>query len=190
MEAQLRDISLGGFGLFMDSPLAAETEFRISFDLPGGYGLSNLAAAVCNVRPTNDSTFVGCRFASLSEEQTFDLEYFVTSSLDHMHHQSSANGQLLIISDDLEFISTIRTPLGANGAITASVVRVMDGFYRMRLRTPDLVVVKQRLPNLSGTEICRIIRTPRGCEAVPVIIYGDDNAKTRPMRGPQISTRL
>lgn len=177
--AQLRDISLGGFGLLMVAPLAKGTKFKVTLDLPGGFVLSNLAATVCNVRAMTDSTFVGCVFADLSEEQAFDLEYFVTSSSDRVHHQSAADDQLLVISDDLDFIAAVRVPLEEAGVTVAAAPTVLDGFYRIRLRMPELVVVKLRLPDLSGTEVCRIIRTTRGCESVPVIVYGDENTKAR-----------
>ena len=177
--AQLRDISLGGFGLLMDTPLAKGTNFQIMLDLPGGLALSNLAATVRNVRAMTDSTFVGCVFTDLSEEQAFDVEYFVTSSLDRIHHQSAADDQLLVISDDLDFIAAVRVPLEDSGITVATAPTVLDGFYRIRLRMPELVVVKLRLPDLSGTEVCRMIRTTRGCQSVPVIVYGDENEKAR-----------
>jgi CheY-like chemotaxis protein len=177
--AQLRDISLGGFGLLMDTPLAEGTNFQVTLDLPGGFVLSGLSATVRNVRTMTDSTFVGCVFTDLSEEEAFDLEYFVTSSLDRVHHQSAADDQLLVISDDLEFIAALRVPLEDSGITVAAAPTVMDGFCRIRLRMPELIVVKLRLPDLSGTEVCRMIRTTRGCGSVPVIIYGDENAKAR-----------
>src|ERR1019366_9700132 len=87
---------------------------------------------------------------------------------------------------------TLRYNLAANGYVVLEAASGTKGLEMARARTPDLLVLDLMLPELTGEEVCRILRqesdvpilmlTARGSEPDKVqgLALGADDYMTKP----------
>lgn len=77
--------------------------------------------------------------------------------------------QILIVDDNEDIVTTYRVVLARMGY---GVLYARDGnecLERIEESKPDLVLLDVRLPGLSGTEVCRLIKEKSQTKDVPVV---------------------
>jgi len=75
----------------------------------------------------------------------------------------SNGGTILIADDDTTWIDSVTRLLEAEAYRVIPVCTGVDTLYQARMRRPDLVLLNPRLRQLSGWEVCRMLkRTPDG----------------------------
>jgi two-component system response regulator RegX3 len=77
------------------------------------------------------------------------------------------NGRILLVDDDPGILDVVAYGLSSEGFGVETVGSGADAIEELRERQYDLVVLDVMLPDLSGTEVCRRIRTT---SAVPVLM--------------------
>jgi len=82
----------------------------------------------------------------------------------------TAMKKILVIDDEPDLRELVRVNLdqGGYGVETASSGR--EALQALRRSTPDLVVLDLMLPDISGTELCRKIRSDPALADIPVIM--------------------
>ena len=75
--------------------------------------------------------------------------------------------KVLIIEDDLNFLSFIQTVLETGGYQVLTAQRCQQGILMLRSHVPDLVVLDLGLPDMDGEEFIRIARMD---STVPIIV--------------------
>ena len=100
--------------------------------------------------------------------------------------------KVLLVEDDEAVRMTLRYNLAATGYVVLEAASGTVGLEMARARTPDLVVLDLMLPELTGDEVCRILRqesdlpilmlTARGSEPDKVqgLALGADDYMTKP----------
>lgn len=66
--------------------------------------------------------------------------------------------RILVIEDDPRIAASVRRALTYEGYEVALAATGPDGLSKLRLTTPDLVILDLMLPEIDGLEICRRIR--------------------------------
>jgi len=74
---------------------------------------------------------------------------------------------ILVVDDEPTLRETLAEALDADGFDVVTAADGRDALARFRERRPDLVVLDLMLPELSGIEVCRIIRQESG---VPILM--------------------
>jgi two-component system, OmpR family, alkaline phosphatase synthesis response regulator PhoP len=85
----------------------------------------------------------------------------------------NAAGQphILIVEDEQDIALLIKHALDRSGETTAEIVASGDvALRRISEDPPDLVLLDLNLPVISGTEVCRIMRSRPATASIPVII--------------------
>lgn len=79
-------------------------------------------------------------------------------------------GPILVVDDEEDLLELVEVNLAREGFDVVTAMSGKEVFEAVEAQTPSLVVLDLMLPDMSGTEICRRLRSnPRTAE-VPVII--------------------
>ena len=89
------------------------------------------------------------------------------------HSLSASTGELkpfaLVIEDDPENCDAYTEALKSIGVRALGVSSGREAVRLARTLTPDLIVVDYRLPDISGAEVCRLLRAEPQTEPIPMI---------------------
>jgi two-component system, OmpR family, KDP operon response regulator KdpE len=86
-------------------------------------------------------------------------------------------GLVLVVDDEPQILRALTTTLRGAGYDVVTAATGEDALTRAATRAPDAVILDLVLPDLSGTEVCRQLRT---WSEVPVLVLsavGDERAK-------------
>ena len=92
------------------------------------------------------------------------------------------NGRIFIIEDEPSIIQLIQHNLEKNGFIVSSSINGNDGLKELKKFQPDLLLLDWMLPDLSGIEICKSIRTDNSFKNLPIIMLtakGEEEEKIK-----------
>ena len=77
---------------------------------------------------------------------------------------------ILVIDDEPRIASLLQRQLGAAGFAVQTVDRGTTALTQIQLQLPDLVIVDLRLPDLSGYELCWILRRLYDRPRLPILV--------------------
>jgi two-component system phosphate regulon response regulator PhoB len=77
---------------------------------------------------------------------------------------------VLLVDDERDLLSLVDFNLRAAGFETLLATNGEQAFAQLRRRVPDLVLLDLMLPDVSGTEICRHIKSDPRTRHVPVVM--------------------
>jgi DNA-binding response OmpR family regulator len=79
--------------------------------------------------------------------------------------------RVLIVEDEQDIAGLIKHTLERSGSADADIVNSGDAALKaVADRPPDLIILDLNLPVLSGTEVCRILRSRADARHVPIIM--------------------
>ena len=78
---------------------------------------------------------------------------------------------ILIIDDDRPTNDVLSRVIRWAGHISLSAFSAEDGLAQIRRDIPDLVILDQMMPGMSGVEMLRILRANSATADLPVVIY-------------------
>jgi DNA-binding response OmpR family regulator len=81
--------------------------------------------------------------------------------------------KVLIIDDDENLGAIFETALQKNGLETVSALNGKSGIDKVRLEKPDLVLLDQVLPDISGNEVLRTLKADSLTQNIPVLILSN-----------------
>jgi DNA-binding response OmpR family regulator len=109
---------------------------------------------------------------------------------------------ILVVDDEPTILETLAYNLERDGYAVVTAADGADALAAFRTEKPDLIVLDLMLPELSGTEVCRIIRresqvpilmlTARDSEIDKVVglELGADDYVTKPFSLPELQARV
>jgi two-component system phosphate regulon response regulator PhoB len=81
-----------------------------------------------------------------------------------------AGEQVLVVEDEQDILELLRVHLEEPGFQVKGAQSGIQALEALRKTTPDLLILDLMLPDLSGTEILRVIREEQKTRALPVLI--------------------
>jgi two-component system response regulator RegX3 len=96
---------------------------------------------------------------------------------------AEGHGRILIVEDESSLAETIRYNLDREGFSTITAGDGRAALERFRAERPDLVLLDLMLPEVSGLDVCRIIRAE---STVPVIIVTAKDAEADRVAGLEL----
>ena len=92
--------------------------------------------------------------------------------------------RVLIVEDEHDIAGLIKHALERSGEIQATIVGSGDAALRaVAEQPPDLMILDLNLPVVSGTEVCRILRSKPSTAGIPIIMLTARTGGVRPGRG-------
>ena len=113
--------------------------------------------------------------------------------------------RILVIDDEPDILELVRFGLLQEGFSVETAATAQEGLDRLRGDLPDLVVLDLMLPDLSGTEVCRRIRSRSATADLPVVMLtaraeeldrvvgfevGADDYVTKPFSSRELALRV
>jgi len=77
---------------------------------------------------------------------------------------------ILIVDDERDLLSVLEFNLRQAGFETSLATTGADAMQQLRRRVPDLVLLDLMLPDMSGTEVCRFVKSDPRMRTVPVVM--------------------
>jgi DNA-binding response OmpR family regulator len=78
--------------------------------------------------------------------------------------------KILIIEDNVDFLSVLNERLERNGYQTISENNGLAGLITAKKEIPDLILLDLMLPEMDGHVVCRMIKFDQKLKHVPVVI--------------------
>jgi CheY-like chemotaxis protein len=182
-DAEIQDLSEGGCGLWVESANIPEaiktgTHLHLTFSLPDGVKIEELRVCARSLRPQQGGILLGCQYESGQSDELNDIRFFVTSLREHQRLDAGdvTRRRALLIDPDTAMSQKIRREFERRDVDTITVSAMVDGIHFLRVSPPAMVVARCGLPELSGANLCRLLRNTRGLESVPIFMYGEADA--------------
>jgi two-component system phosphate regulon response regulator PhoB len=77
---------------------------------------------------------------------------------------------ILIVDDERDLVSLLEFNLRQEGFETLLAASGQEALQQLRRRVPDLILLDLMLPDVSGTEICRTVKSDPRTRHVPVVM--------------------
>lgn len=81
--------------------------------------------------------------------------------------------KILIVDDDENLSTVFEAALQKNGFETVFSVNGKGGIDKARLEKPDLILLDQVLPDISGNEVLKTLKMDSQTQNIPVIILSN-----------------
>jgi two-component system phosphate regulon response regulator PhoB len=80
------------------------------------------------------------------------------------------SNRILIVDDEPDLLELVRVNLTSAGLVVDTAESGNEALEKLRRSPPDLLILDLMLPDLSGTEICRRVRTDPRLSAMPIVM--------------------
>lgn len=84
---------------------------------------------------------------------------------------------ILVVDDESQITRVLRTTLSSHGYTVRTAADGDEALEVMRSWTPDLVITDLSMPNMSGLELCRRIRTKSQVPIIVLSVRGEEKTK-------------
>lgn len=81
--------------------------------------------------------------------------------------------KVLLVDDDEDILSIFSTALTKEGFETVSATTGQDGLNKAKEEKPDLILLDQVLPDISGNDILKTLKQQDETKAIPVILLSN-----------------
>ncbi len=174
----LRDLSMGGCGAVCGRAPQPGDSLALSFALPDGTSIAGLSAVVRGVREVGaESWLIGCEYGPGQEALKNNLAFFVTSTLERRRTDNvnpARPERLLIVDDNADLSQRLKRNFETRGFEVVLADNAVDAMYRLRMTPPSAVVLSQTLSDLTGLDVCRVLKRHEDFAQLPVYVYGGE----------------
>src|SRR5262245_4039511 len=87
-----------------------------------------------------------------------------------MDQSHATAARILLVDDDPDQVDMYRYALEIGGFVVDAAGTGADAVARARELRPDVIVLDVRLPDMTGWEVCALLRADSVTERVPVIV--------------------
>ena len=78
--------------------------------------------------------------------------------------------QILIVDDEIDLLMSLDYALSKEGYTTLTAETGQSAVAKARIKSPDLVVLDWMLPDISGVEVCRQLKTNPATAGIPILM--------------------
>ncbi|MCX7424876.1 MAG: response regulator [Planctomycetia bacterium] len=91
--------------------------------------------------------------------------------------------KILMIDDDLDALQVARSRLAKLGLAILSADGGIAGLEAARREMPDVILLDQEMPDLSGFDVCRVLKADAELCMIPVLFLSASNAAEDKIKG-------
>jgi len=78
--------------------------------------------------------------------------------------------KVLLVDDDIEFCEATKLLLESNGYEVITAHDGKEGLAKVRAEKPDIVILDVMMPEMSGYDICVVMKEDSDLKGIPVIL--------------------
>jgi two-component system, OmpR family, KDP operon response regulator KdpE len=90
---------------------------------------------------------------------------------------SEAKGNILVVDDEPQITRVLKTTLSSQGYGVRTASDGDEAVQLMKEWPPDLVITDLRMPNMSGLDLCRHVRTKSRVPIIVLSVKGEERTK-------------
>ena len=122
-----------------------------------------------------------------------------------LHHADPVAANLMVVDDDPQLLATVRTLLQPWGLHVTTLADPNRFWETLEAASPDLLILDIKMPDISGIELCQVVRNDVNWSGLPIVILtayndantinhvfaaGADDFVSKPIVGPELVTRI
>nr|MBI5456109.1 response regulator [Candidatus Levybacteria bacterium] len=81
--------------------------------------------------------------------------------------------KVFLIDDDEDLVNIFSAALSKDGFETSYALTGQDGLAKVKTENPDIILLDQVLPDMSGNDILKSLKTDDATKAIPVILLSN-----------------
>jgi DNA-binding response OmpR family regulator len=120
--------------------------------------------------PLLQSMHDACREAVINYKEQAALEIIPATHEEKLHFEAKKNLFVLIVDDDINLRNMISMKLEQRGFIAAGAGSDQEMIVSMEKRLPDLIILDLNLPDNSGHEVLRRLKSEPAHAAIPILM--------------------
>jgi len=93
---------------------------------------------------------------------------------------------LVVIEDEPDILMLVETTLQYGGHQVRSACRGQQGIDLVRQELPDLVLLDLQMPDMSGYDILRILKSDSALNHIPILLFSANNRSEDIQRGQNL----
>jgi CheY-like chemotaxis protein len=78
--------------------------------------------------------------------------------------------KVLIVDDDFDFLTSVKTVLQSAGYESVTAGSGDEGLKKAKQTKPDLIVLDVMMPGMNGWDVCEALKDDAATKAIPVIM--------------------
>lgn len=122
-----------------------------------------------------------------------------------LHQADRAKAQVLVVDDDPVLLAMVRSLLEPWGLKITTLANPQQFWQVLEATSPDLLILDIEMPQISGIELCQIVRNDSRWGGLPILFLtahtdadtvnqvfsvGADDFVSKPIVGPELVTRI
>ncbi|WP_421656379.1 response regulator [Leptothermofonsia sp. ETS-13] len=122
-----------------------------------------------------------------------------------LHQTDPVDARVMVVDDDLQLLATVRTLLQPWGLHVTTLNNPNQFWETLEAVAPDLLILDIKMPNISGIELCHVVRNDGRWSGLPIVILtaytdantvnqvfaaGADDFISKPIVGPELVARI
>ncbi|GAB4241730.1 MAG: hypothetical protein Kow00121_67830 [Elainellaceae cyanobacterium] len=122
-----------------------------------------------------------------------------------LHQTNPVDARVMVVDDDPQFLATVRTLLQPWGLHVTTLSQPKQFWETLEAATPDLLILDIKMPEISGIELCQVVRNDLRWSGVPIVVLtahidadtinqvfaaGADDFICKPIVGPELIARI
>ena len=170
------NISAGGLCLYTDTYHPVGASLYCALTIPGRAAPLELIGTVAWFQPASQTEHgykLGVEFTRMSSKERAALEQLVREP---PAIQASRAKRLLLVDDDAELVQALKVRFESAGFEVLTATEGLEALTKSRQEHPHAIILDAMLPQLSGYEICRLLKFDQKFHHIPVILF---TARTR-----------
>ncbi len=173
----VRDVSLGGCGILTSVECRFGHKAEVSFVLPTGVPIQNAGIVIRNVGSDGNGQWIlGGEFREGQELMINEIAAYVASVLrPEIGSSESLKRSVLLIENRSSLRDAISNRLTRSGFDAVTAGNAVEGFCRICAARPWLVIVSQKLVDLSGMDVLHALKANATLASLPVLLYGEED---------------
>jgi PAS domain S-box-containing protein len=122
-----------------------------------------------------------------------------------LHQAERAKSGVMVVDDDPKMLAIVRSLLEPWGLRVTTLADPQQFWQVLEATTPDLLILDVEMPQMSGIELCQIVRNDARWSGLPIVFLtahtdadtvnqvfsvGADDFVSKPIVGPELVTRI
>lgn len=175
---RMLDVSIGGGRIVTSMPVAVESIIEVTCTLPNNTLIERARGVVKNTRQAASGRHeAGFEFLPGQVRVENDIAFFVITTKERSGAKDKERKRVLVVDREEGGSSVLRKLLENRGYEVILAKGVVDGCFRLQMAMPDVLLIDQKLKEMDGVELCRVVHESAEFRSLPIYVFGESEGE-------------